>query len=673
MKTASSPQPVLSRLYDRLFGNPRRQQGSQWRRHHNRPSLETLEDRTVPSVVDLTQMASGTLNGGVFSLFDEQPAGSGVIDSFVRLHDLGPDDTGTPEGHNTSGRNMGSPKLNFDENSSPVFTRDLQLEDIPKVREGNAWYREFLLDVNEPNNSDIPLVSLNKVKIFTNKDGGLLASPTDLSTLGTLRWDMDGDVPGSDGPMSGPDTLDTPAPSVGNWVRMIDVNHGSGQADLRLLVPESAFRGVKNSDFVYFYSRFGDTEAMSGGYEEWYVGPARREEPVDVVTQIHQVSPIDRLGPIDGSVFNVELGSVVHDHAFVTDTDGNPVTTGSVTFSFFSTIDCTGTPVWTETDMDGSDGWQTSNTEALHAGQYSFVARYNGDHGLAAGVSECEPLQVGAGQLVLRTAIIGPDGSDVTDGTVPPGTQVYDTAFFLAGVVTDFVPQGTVTYTFYSSIDCTPGTEVSTETVTLNADGSIPDSMLTDPLPAGAYSFNAAFTSSTPDYDSSNPVPGSPVDNLVDAVGLCEPLRVPNPPRTQGFWKTHTGLDESQTPQDNAWPVDSLTIGGNVYTQAQLYAIFQLPDTGNALVKLFHQLTAAKLNVANFSFPDQDVLDAIAAADALIASATGGRMVEADLSMNDLVYADDGSLAYFDTNTSPGSEMVELAAFLDAYNNSGGI
>ncbi|HKA07060.1 MAG TPA: hypothetical protein VKD71_07360, partial [Gemmataceae bacterium] len=86
-----------------------------------RPMLQItpLEDRTVPAVLDLTgAITSGTLNGGVFELINQQPAGSGVIDSFVRLHDTGPSDTNTPEGHNTSGRNQGSPKLNFDENSS---------------------------------------------------------------------------------------------------------------------------------------------------------------------------------------------------------------------------------------------------------------------------------------------------------------------------------------------------------------------------------------------------------------------------------------------------------------------------------------------------------------------------------------------------------------------------
>src|SRR5947209_8449315 len=73
-------------------------------------------------VVDLTLAANqGTLvsvGGGAYvTTTMTQPTGSGVIDSFVRIG-------GTPDtciqGYNTNYR-----PLQFDENSSPTFTRDL--------------------------------------------------------------------------------------------------------------------------------------------------------------------------------------------------------------------------------------------------------------------------------------------------------------------------------------------------------------------------------------------------------------------------------------------------------------------------------------------------------------------------------------------------------------------
>ena len=539
---------------------------SRWLRPRRRPIRNTpfqsrarlteflqLEDRTVPAVLDLTGgTTSGYLNAGFFELINQQPAGSGVIDSFVRLHDLGPGDTNTPEGHNTSGRNQGSPKLNFDENSSPVFTHDLQLKDVPVVTGADGIkYREFRLDVNDPNNSSSPRVSLNKFKVFTNSSGGILASGVDISELGALRWVMDGNIAANgtstSGPYSGPDS-DGPQSGGspdGNWVNLYDKNHGSGQADLRVLVPESAFNGVGPNAYVYLFSRFGDTQAMTGGYEEWYVAPTEKEVGVNVVTQIHQTSPINRLGPIDGSVFNVELGSIVHDHAYVEvadDTpddpfDGTPVTTGSVTFSFFASLDGTGDPVWTYTDTDGSDGWQTPEAgtpwaDMLHAGEYSFAARYNGGSSqgttYAAGLSENEPLRVGEGVLNLDTQVHNASHQDITNTHISLGSVVHDKAFFNPAAPSsgDFVPTGLVEYRLYKGVwqddngngvadfgDTVGDTLVYTSVKNLNANGTIPESGDSPALGAGKYFYLTFFDSTNPDYvDAEGPAESFEVD-----------------------------------------------------------------------------------------------------------------------------------------------------------------
>src|SRR4051812_31186571 len=71
----------------------------------SRPCLEALEDRCVPSAatVDLTTAGSnGSIGGAIFQEGSTQPAGSGVIHSFVRIHALG----GAPaeQGYNTGAR-----------------------------------------------------------------------------------------------------------------------------------------------------------------------------------------------------------------------------------------------------------------------------------------------------------------------------------------------------------------------------------------------------------------------------------------------------------------------------------------------------------------------------------------------------------------------------------------
>lgn len=84
---------------------------------------------------------------------------------------------------------------------------------------------------------------------------------------------------------------------------------------------------------------------------------------------------------------------------------------------------------------------------------------------------------------------------------------------------------------------------------------------------------------------------------------------------TQGYWKTHGPLPTGNNV--NEWPVTGLTLGSVAYTDFELQAIFDTPAGGNGLINLAHQLTAAKLNVANGA-DASDIAAAIAAADALI-------------------------------------------------------
>jgi hypothetical protein len=104
---------------------------------------------------------------------------------------------------------------------------------------------------------------------------------------------------------------------------------------------------------------------------------------------------------------------------------------------------------------------------------------------------------------------------------------------------------------------------------------------------------------------------------------------------TQGFWKNH--------PED--WPVSSLTLGTNTYTQAQLLAILGSETNGNGLLILAHQLIAAKLNIAS------------GASSASIA----GAIAEADAMIGDLVVG---------TDSLPPSSTSDLATELDEFNNT---
>lgn len=88
---------------------------------------------------------------------------------------------------------------------------------------------------------------------------------------------------------------------------------------------------------------------------------------------------------------------------------------------------------------------------------------------------------------------------------------------------------------------------------------------------------------------------------------------------TQGYWKTHA------SGKKDAWPVQTLTIGGILYTKAELVAIMEAPTAGNGVMSLVQQLIAAKLNVLNGA-SNAAIAQAIIDADTMIDGA-GGKIV----------------------------------------------
>jgi hypothetical protein len=200
-------------------------------------------------VLDLTTAgSSGTINGALFQQIPGATAGTGLINSFVRVQA-----NGTEEGFNATVRpvmtNVGT---------DPNFTRDIRLSEVPIV----AGRYEFLLDINQT----LPgaLLNLDALRIFTRgtAEGGALTAASQLTDLTNAlnihqRYSLDDLIGG-----------------VNNTVTLnYALNSGSGAGDLAVYVPVSAFAGSSPSDFVYLYSRFGEGGINPGndGFEEWSV------------------------------------------------------------------------------------------------------------------------------------------------------------------------------------------------------------------------------------------------------------------------------------------------------------------------------------------------------------------------------------------------------------------
>jgi hypothetical protein len=199
-----------------------------------------------------------------------QPTGTGYIDPFLRLqHNT------NESGYNTSADFIPATNpqdFQFDQKNpsfdgDPLitssflgYTHDLALSSVPIVNIGGTDYREFWLDINEPNGVK-SLLSLDDLQIFLSPTGGLgVQGVSDYNTstrkLAGLQAIYDLDA-GSD-----------------NYVKLdYDLGHGSGSGDMTVFIPNSLFVG---GQYVYLYSRFGLQACCNSadGFEEWWVRTA---------------------------------------------------------------------------------------------------------------------------------------------------------------------------------------------------------------------------------------------------------------------------------------------------------------------------------------------------------------------------------------------------------------
>lgn len=189
-----------------------------------------------------TDGASGFINGAFFQQIDAQATGTGVINTFVRIHK-----SPTEQGYNTSGR-----PLKFDEDTSLLVTHDLQLSSVPTVTVDGNVYRQFLLDLNEPGQATGSLITLDSLQVYLGPVGGLTPDTLSLlSSLGTKIYDLDGIEASS---------IELKA----------SLNSGSGSGDMYAYILDNLFTGP-STQYVYLYSAFGVPNTSDGGFEEWAV------------------------------------------------------------------------------------------------------------------------------------------------------------------------------------------------------------------------------------------------------------------------------------------------------------------------------------------------------------------------------------------------------------------
>jgi hypothetical protein len=188
------------------------------------------------TVVDLNTASPTVINGAVFSTSFVQPAGTGVYGPFLTIQN-----SPWEQGYNTSAGV-------FDTKREPQWNYEIKFSDLQVTMINGQSYYGFGIDVNEPNGTKAT-ISLNDLSVWTSatlqSNSSTDANGYFNGTLGTLVYSM-----------------------AGNTVEYTDRNNGSGQDDISIFIPTSAFAGTQPNDYVYMFQRWGNTDASQGGFEE---------------------------------------------------------------------------------------------------------------------------------------------------------------------------------------------------------------------------------------------------------------------------------------------------------------------------------------------------------------------------------------------------------------------
>lgn len=188
------------------------------------------------TIVDLTQPdSSGEINGALFYSTDQQPAGTGFIDPFIRVQANG--NSGFEQGYNTDA------DYPFDDKHPRNFQHSLLLSSLSQFDINGTEYFKFMLDSNEPggNKNEGHWFNLTALQIYTSNNGSPTTTtfnPDGTLNLGTLVYNI--------------------APNS-----VINTATGSGKYDMVMYVPVSLFN-LSDKYVILYFAGVGN-----GGFEEW--------------------------------------------------------------------------------------------------------------------------------------------------------------------------------------------------------------------------------------------------------------------------------------------------------------------------------------------------------------------------------------------------------------------
>jgi hypothetical protein len=205
---------------------------------------------TKAALVDLTGAgSSGQIGDALFFESDQQPAGTGFIQSFLRVQA-----SPTEQGYNTDG---GFP---FDDKNPHNFQHSLLLSSLSTFTLNGTAYFKFMLDANQSSHE----FSLTQLQFYTGNDGSQTTTtinPDGTLPLGHLAYNLN--------------------PGGGTANSVLTHATGSGKFDAIVYVPVSDFN-LSDKYVTLYFAGVGN-----GGFEEWTaatgVAPVPEVTPASVI------------------------------------------------------------------------------------------------------------------------------------------------------------------------------------------------------------------------------------------------------------------------------------------------------------------------------------------------------------------------------------------------------
>jgi hypothetical protein len=340
------------------------------------------------------------------------------------------------------------------------------------------------------------------------------------------------------------------------------------------LVPPSQITSQLSAGSYSFIGVYSGGVTSPGGF--YILGSVGQVEPLTVTQPIFASPTITTLA--GGSVV-LGSGSNLTD---TSDLEGGNNPTGTITFKLFAPSDTTYTsPIYTDVVTVSGNGntYSTANGDnpggylpagiGTLTGTYQWLAVYSGDLGNKGVTSTkgSEPEDVTAAGSSTSTIIKDASTNGTPSGAL--GESLYDTATVTGTPAA--TPTGTLTYEFFTTLNGT-GTHAD-QTVTLNADGSVPNSASTAALAAGSYSYIAIYSGD---------------GNYTTSTGSVEPLTI-NQGTLTITTTIHNAADASVINVGTTVPVgfsvyDTASITGATAGFTPSYAAVSYTFTSNTVV-----------------------------------------------------------------------------------------